>query len=65
MMILLSLIQLSLILIGIIVAGFVGVLGFAILHTILPGWVFWPLAVILGVILALGLAERLQKELKR
>jgi hypothetical protein len=64
-MILLSLIQLSLILMGVIVAGFVGAFCFAVLHAMLPGWIFWPLAIILGAILALGFIERLQKELKR
>jgi hypothetical protein len=64
-MILLSLIQLSLILMGVIVAGVVGAFCFYVLHAMLPGWVFWPLAIVLGVILALSFAERLQKELKR
>jgi hypothetical protein len=64
-MILVSLIQLSLILMGVIVAGFVGAFCFYVLYVMLPGWVFWPLAIVLGAILTLGFIEKLQKELKR
>ena len=57
-----SLLKLCFALAVLLIGSFVAYMAIGILYFLLPAWVFWPLAIVVAIILLLGLYEQFARK---